>query len=108
MGAWVWQAPVWLNYFGSRKGCLGTPGCAPPAPAGLGADLREAAGLGADVGLHSTPGTIPAQAQAIECWRRLVQSGNYTLVQLSFFAEEIAEGGKRRFLVNTIASFALP
>ena len=71
-----------------------------------GTDLREAAGLGADVGLHSAPGIIPAEALAIECWRRLFQSGDYTLVQLSVFAEEIAQGGKRRFLVDTFASFA--
>ena len=53
------------------------------------------------------PELFQAQAQAIECWHSLVQSGDYTPAQMRLFAEETFEGGKRRFLVDTFAGFTL-
>ena len=106
----------------SKRGGQGSPECPPrdlPPTASMSKHaawvrrrateraLRGVAGLGADGSLPPAPELFQAQAQAIECRHSLVQSEDYRLAQMRFFAEETFEGGKRRVRVDTFAGFAL-
>mmetsp|Transcript_124785 Transcript_124785/g.216406 ORF Transcript_124785/g.216406 Transcript_124785/m.216406 type:complete len:577 (+) Transcript_124785:88-1818(+) len=69
--------------------------------------LRQAGGLVGGQGLHPEPHPFERQADALACLRRLIDIGDYDDFQIGLFAQEIGEGGKRNFIVDTFAGFAL-
>lgn len=69
--------------------------------------LRTATGLEACQGLHPAPQAFYQQQDALSTYGQLLRDDEYKQCQLGVFAKETSEGGKRRFLVDTFAGFAL-
>jgi len=47
------------------------------------------------------------QEKALEALNELIESGDHKPWEVTLFAEEVGHGGKRRFIVDTIAHFAM-
>jgi len=70
--------------------------------------LRKELGLKPKQHLHPAGlRTFRKQFDAVEWRERLIEIGDYTESQIGIFAEEIAQGGIRRYIVDTYAGFAL-
>jgi len=69
--------------------------------------VRKVAGLQEDQGVHPAPEAFFSQYEALACLQKLLDQGEYSPDQLGLFADETGEGGKRKFLVDTFAGFAL-
>ena len=69
--------------------------------------LRELTGLPESHGFHPAPKAFFRQDEAVNAWEGFVDSGEYLPSQIGLFAQEIGEGGKRKFMVDTFAGFAI-
>eukprot|EP00435_Cladocopium_sp_Y103_P035028 s793_g9.t1 len=51
--------------------------------------------------------TFYRQEKAVELLKELIESGQHKPSEVTLFAEEVGRGGKRRFIVDTFAHFAM-
>eukprot|EP00927_Polykrikos_kofoidii_P070609 TRINITY_DN67023_c0_g1_i1.p1 TRINITY_DN67023_c0_g1~~TRINITY_DN67023_c0_g1_i1.p1 ORF type:complete len:684 (-),score=121.82 TRINITY_DN67023_c0_g1_i1:143-2194(-) len=71
--------------------------------------LRKKAGLDSAEGLYPGCGQNPfrQQAEAVAFRRLLIDKGEYSEEQVGVFAQEVGDGGKRCFHVETLVGFAM-
>mmetsp|Transcript_39133 Transcript_39133/g.72945 ORF Transcript_39133/g.72945 Transcript_39133/m.72945 type:complete len:481 (+) Transcript_39133:47-1489(+) len=69
--------------------------------------LKDLTDLPASCGIHPAPKPFFRQEEALQALQKLFDTNEYKPWQVGLFAEEVGEGGKRRFLVDTLVGFVV-